>query len=120
MSDNRRTLAWACIGLLIGALAIAILSVPVLTAQIRATQVQNTQKNDARDQELRVINKVARRIESCTTPNKPCWKRSQRQTAQAVGDINRVVILAAACASQMPGASVERITRCVADGRAES
>lgn len=119
-TTTKRTVAWAAIGLLVGVLAAAALSVPVLTAQIRATQVDNTQKADERDKTLRAVQRGNRLIEDCVRPNGKCYERGQRQTAKAVGDINRVVILAAACASQMPGASTDAIQRCVVEGLEKS
>lgn len=118
MSDTKRTFAWAVIGLLVGLLAAAVLSVPVVTAQIRATQVENTAKNDARDETLEVVKRIAKRIESCTTPGKPCSKRGERRTARAVGDIGNLVVLAAACASGLPydlstDARIREITKCM-------
>jgi hypothetical protein len=41
-------------------------------------------------------------IRDCTQPSGGCYVRGQKQTAGAVADINRVVILAAACASGLP------------------
>jgi uncharacterized membrane protein SpoIIM required for sporulation len=59
-------------------------------------------------------------IQDCTQPTGKCYQRSQKQTAGAVADINRVVILAAACASGLPlGLPIEdrqaRIQACVID-----
>lgn len=67
---------------------------------------------------------TAHAIEDCTQPGGDCYQRSQRQTAGAVADINRVVILAAACASGLPpGMSVDnrqaRISSCVINRLAE-
>lgn len=61
-----------------------------LTAQIRDTQVTNTRARESSD-------KVLTTIEDCTQPAGKCYQRGQKQTAAAVGDINRVVILASAC-----------------------
>lgn len=43
-----------------------------------------------------------RLTQSCVIPGRACYERGQQQTAQAVGDINHVVILAAACAGNLP------------------
>lgn len=56
---------------------------------------------------------VVDRINSCTTPGRACYERGQRQTARVVGDINRVTVYAAACASKMPGQSADQIQRCI-------
>lgn len=60
------------------------------TDAIRQTQQTNTETS-------RVSQRTLDAIESCTTPGKPCYQNGQTQTAKAVGDINRVVVLAAAC-----------------------
>lgn len=41
-------------------------------------------------------------IRSCTEPTGTCYQSGQKRTASAVADINRVVILAAACATGLP------------------
>jgi len=56
--------------------------------------------------------------QSCVIPGRPCYERGQQQTADAVADINRVIILAAACAGDLPdGLSSQQradlITACV-------
>lgn len=57
-------------------------------------------------------------IKSCTQPGGECYERSQRRTASAVSDINRVVILAAACAVGKTGTEKQievAIQACVID-----
>lgn len=108
---RRRALAWALVGLGIGFVIVAALSVPVILGQIRITQVDNTQRAE-QDSEALLI------IKDCTQPAGKCFKRGQRATAKAVGDINQVVILAAACAPLTPG-DVDAITACIVDGLAK-
>lgn len=64
----------------------------VLTVQSSATTqaIRGSQKNNQA---------VLDTIQDCTQPAGACYKRGQKQTASAVSDINRVIILAAACAS---------------------
>lgn len=112
-THTRRQVGGALLGVATGALVVLVMVLLVRVADLTA-QIRETQKVTAPLTEK--IDKTSRRIRSCTTPKMPCYERSQRQTAKAVGDINEVVILAAACASQMPGASVADITRCVTDG----
>jgi hypothetical protein len=90
---------------------VAVIVSATKSTQIRDTQETNTEKSDARDE-------VLDRIRNCTTPGRPCYDRGQRQLAKAVGDVNRVVILAAACASKPFEQSVEAIQACVVDGLA--
>lgn len=78
---------------------------------MRTTQVTNTGT-------LETSKKTLAAIRSCTTPGRKCYDAGQKRTAAAVGDINRVVILAAACSSGLPeGLSVgdrqARIQTCV-------
>lgn len=43
------------------------------------------------------------RIESCTTPGRTCYERSQAQTRQTITSINDVTTAAAACGAAHPG-----------------
>lgn len=61
-----------------------------LTHEVRATQLEGTPTGQ------RLLTS-ADRILDCTNPEGQCYKDSQKRTAQAVGDINRVIVLAAAC-----------------------
>jgi hypothetical protein len=57
-------------------------------------------------------------VQSCTTPGQPCFHEAQKRTAGAVASINRVVILAAACAVGRTGTVAEiqtAIQACVID-----
>ena len=47
--------------------------------------------------------KTANQIESCTTPGRVCYERSQSQTRDAVSSINEVAVVAAACGAAHPG-----------------
>lgn len=58
-------------------------------------------------------------IEDCTQPSGHCYQSGRKATADAVANINRVVILAAACASQHRGESVAEIQACVIDRLAQ-
>lgn len=58
--------------------------------EMRAAQVEST----ARGKEIKGLTET---INGCVDPDGSCYKQGQRRTAGAVADINRVVILAAAC-----------------------
>ena len=58
---------------------------------------------------------VVDQIKNCTTPGRPCYERGQRQTANAVADINRVTLAAATCAARRPGQTAPEIRACVLD-----
>lgn len=52
---------------------------------------------------------LSRTVRDCVTPGGECFERGQEQTADAVGDINRVAVIAAACATSLPeGISQQR------------
>lgn len=89
-----------------------------LVTAIRETQTTNTAV-------VQDTHATAELIKSCVEPSGDCFRQGQRRTATAVADINRVVILAAACASGLPpGMSVSdrqtRISSCVIDRLAVS
>lgn len=94
------------LGLLV-IIAVASVCISAVTAsKIRETQTKNSPL-------LVSTNKTLQIIEDCTTPGMPCYDRGQAATASAIGDINRVAIIAAACASGPVEVSVAEITNCV-------
>jgi hypothetical protein len=66
-----------------------------LVSAIRETQKSNTGLT-------RETHSTTDLIRSCVDPSGRCFKRGQRRTAQAVADINRVIVLAAACSVGVP------------------
>lgn len=102
-TPKRRAAAWFVIGVLAAALVIlaafTILRSSLVLDKVRSTQI------DSRE--------TALAIKDCTTPGRPCFERGQKQTAAAVASINRVAILAAACADKPQRQSVEQIQSCV-------
>lgn len=94
MNQRHRPILYALVAVLVGVLVVAVLALMTrtwsLTDQIRESQVQNTAARESSDRTLHAI-------QDCTQPTGECFKRGQTQTAKAVGDINRVVILASAC-----------------------
>lgn len=79
---------------------IVLLLVLLGGALVTIAQIRHTQQSTAPLVEK--IDKTSRRIRSCTTPKKPCYERGRAQTAKAVGDIGRYVVLSAACAAVVP------------------
>lgn len=49
----------------------------------------------------------------CTSPGGECYERGQERTGEAVGNINRIVVLAAACADRPGAHTVLEIERCI-------
>lgn len=84
----------------------AVISSAMTTTQVRQTQQVNTKKADARTQTLALVR-------DCVTPGGKCYERGQRQTAAAVADINRVTVLAAACADKPAQQTQDEIYACV-------
>lgn len=83
----RRQILGAVVGLCAG-LVIVLLVVVIIS--IRTTQLEGTPLG-------KKLLASSDRVLDCTEPTGQCYKDSQAQTAKAVGDINRVVILASAC-----------------------
>lgn len=102
-TPKRRAAAWFVIGVLTAALVLlamyVMLSMSRVVDSIRHTQVDNRETN--------------LQIKDCTSPEGECFKRGQRQTADAVSSINRVAIIAAACADKPRRQTVEQIQACV-------
>lgn len=95
-TERRKRAAWFVIGTLIGLLAVLVLYAIFSTRDLaeRNTAVLDT-------------------VRSCTTPGRPCYEDSRRRTAKVVTDINRVSLLAAACADRPRSQTVEEIQSCV-------
>jgi hypothetical protein len=106
MDSRVRKLSWALLGIAVSGLIGSLLVGVVVVAQIRSAQVDRAPKNDANDATLAIIR-------DCTEPTGDCFREAQRRTAEAVGDINRVIVIAAACASKPYEQSVTRIAKCV-------
>jgi hypothetical protein len=75
-------------------------------------------------QAAKAAERTADRIEDCTSPDGDCYQRGQDAQAEAVGSINKVVILAAACAEGLdPDLSVADrralVEDCVIEGLAD-
>lgn len=75
------------------------------------TSVQDQQ--EANTGVVKGIEGLAEKIDSCTDPKGACTKRGQKSTAEAIGDINRITAIAAACADQAGQQSLEQIQACI-------
>ena len=84
------------------ALTLLLGTTAVIVSQIRHQQVQSRGTLVSANTAARNAQITADAIHSCVTPGLPCFQRAQRRTADAVSNINRVVILAAACAVDLP------------------
>ena len=59
--------------------------------------------------------RLVKQVESCTTPTGKCYRDNQNRTNTVVMDINRVSILAAACADRDDTQTAAQIRKCVMD-----
>lgn len=96
---------FGCIALLVVGLVFVVVQTFGLVSQTRATQEGN------RD--------LLNLIKSCTDPSGECAKRGQEQTADAIADINRVTVYAAACADEPGVQGQSAIYACVVEMLAE-
>lgn len=94
MNPSHRPAAWAALYVLLAvtfvAMVLLIARTYTVTSDIRGSQVENTKARKSSDATLDAVR-------SCTTPGRKCFEAGKQQTAGAVANINRVVILAAAC-----------------------
>jgi hypothetical protein len=91
--DSRvRRVTWALLGVALGGLVGSLLLSAVVVAQIRTDQVD-------RKPQLAEDSATLALIKDCTEPGGECFKRGQKRTAEAVGNINQVIVAAAACAA---------------------
>jgi hypothetical protein len=110
LGARSKAIATFALGALVAALVLALVTA-VLTSATKSTEIRDQQEQNSplienTDQTLQII-------EGCTTPGRACYERGQRQLAKAVGDINRVVVLAAACASGPVARTEAEIRACV-------
>lgn len=110
MTVSRRYIALFVLGALGAALLMAVL-VAVFTSATKSTQIRDTQETNS--PLILNTNRTLAIIEGCTTPGRDCYERGQKQLRSAITDINRVSVIAAACASGPSEVSVEDIQSCV-------
>lgn len=87
--------------------AVTLLSLALVGLLTLSTVTVVTIRNSQKDGRA-----LVEQITGCTTPGRRCYERAQRQTADAVADINRVTIAAASCGARYPG-QTERVRACI-------
>lgn len=96
---HHRVIGNAVVGGLVGLFLVLMVwntaRIGSIVSAIRQTQQTNT--GLARD-----THSTTDLIESCVRPEGACYQRAQQRTADAVSNINRVIILAAACSANLP------------------
>ena len=97
-----------------GATALLLLLVfAIVTSATKSTEIRDQQQENS--PLIENTDATLERIQNCTTPGRPCYERGQRQLADAVGNVNRVVVLAAACASGPVTRTEADIQACVVE-----
>lgn len=96
-------------------LAIASVLVCLTTVAITVLAIRDSQKGSA--EVLKQTERTARLVASCVHPGRKCYEDAQRRTGDAISNINRVAILAAACAASVDvadqDARIQETTDCV-------
>lgn len=95
-TPRRRAAAWAVVGVLAAALSLLAIVAILETRQGTATNTR-----------------ILRIVEDCTTPGRVCADRGAKATADAIADINRVTVYAAACADRPRTQTEADILACV-------
>lgn len=125
-ADLHRKTVRATVATRLLVIAAVLLAAVIVTLQLTATIQTQAIARSIRSQQnsntstVTGIQDLAEKIRSCTTPGQPCYKAGQERTAAAVGDINEVVVYAAACADRPRQQSVAEIQACVIRRLAES
>lgn len=116
-TNARKRAAWVVIYICAASLVFAVVGMFASSLQtlqaVRDTQIEGTPTG-------KKLLAASDRILDCTDPEGECFQDSQERTAKAVGDINRVVVLAAACSvgldeSLTVAERQEEISACVID-----
>ena len=93
-TPTRRRIGWAaiyfCVAVFVLLVLYVVASTRVLAEEVRDTQLEGTPTGQK-------LLTASDRILDCTDPEGQCFQDSQERTAKVVGDINRVIVLAAAC-----------------------
>jgi hypothetical protein len=106
-SSRSRVIAWGIVyicatAIILGVIA-TIVSTRELAAEVRNTQLEGTPTGrKLLDASERILDCTDAGDEKAGRPPGRCFKESQQRTADAVGNINRVAVLAAACAAGLP------------------
>lgn len=90
-----------------------LLLIVSLTGQVRNTQLEGTPTG-------KKLLQSAETIEDCTQANGECYERNLQRSAEVIGDLNRVIVIAASCASGPDEKTVQRIQECVINRLAAS
>lgn len=103
MTHPRRQIFGAVVGTLLGVVVVSVLWLLVQTYAVSAA-TRDTQKTN-RD--------TFTTIEDCTTPGRSCFEDAMKRQRAAIEDVNRVSIVAAACADRDDTQTVREIQACV-------
>lgn len=103
---HRRQLWWGLMGLA-GGVIVTYMIMSLAFTTITVQGIQETQK---------INRNTLDRLIDCTTPGMSCYQEGQRRTAEAVGNINLVIQLSAACADRQGVDTYEQIVKCVSEG----
>lgn len=109
---NLRGALWAVIAAGVAVLIIGVVAVLIQTNNLTAAIRDQQKESVERAKDIQTTQQV---IRDCTDPGGACFERGQRQTAKAVGDINQVIVYAAACADRDGVQTQPEIYACVID-----
>lgn len=90
------------IGLLAGGLSATVANSFTTIAVLHEVQEGQEDTSPTQQRLLDIISAVqatSDRIYSCTDPTGECYRKSQRETAGVVGNLNEVTVVASACAA---------------------
>lgn len=107
---KRTRFAWA-VASIMTALTVVCLVVAVFTSAAKSTQIRESQVTNTRT--LENTESTLEIVKDCTQAGGECFERNQRQTRDVVTDLNRVAVLAAACADKRGVQGEGEIYACV-------
>jgi hypothetical protein len=96
------------------ALVILMTIAVAITTYFTVITLTEIERISARNNELNELTvKISQRLEDCTTPSGACYQESNARTGEAIGSINQITIIAAACADQQGVATENDIRKCI-------
>jgi len=107
---TRRQVIWSIVAVVV-AFSVAALAAAAFVSAFKATEIRDAQLSNTKT--LRNTERTLDLIEDCTTPGRDCYDRGQKRTADAVANINKVAVYAAACADRRGVQGRAEIFTCV-------
>lgn len=97
-------------------IAAVVLTLVITVLVIASKQNSGRKTLDEVSTSVGNTNQILQYINDCTNPTGKCYKAGQANQAKVLGNVQLIIVLAAACAKQPENNTVTDIERCVQAG----